>query len=317
MSRIESGADTLEEKNVNLPSLIEDLRTIVIQAINDKLQNFTIDISGIKNPDVITDKLRLNKILLNILTNAIKFTDKGGTISLSVKEIISDKEKTGKSIYEFRIKDNGIGISSEFQKIIFDSFTRERNSTVSGIQGTGLGMAITKNTVDMLGGGIEVNSIEGQGAEFIVTIPLKIGTGAQAPDSNEQGLADLSGKRILVVEDIELNQQLVTMILKMNGCEVELASDGTDAVSMFKEKPAGYYDLILMDIQMPQMNGYDATKQIRSLEKDTGSHIPIFAMTANAFDEDKTKAKEAGMDGHIAKPIDRELLIKVIQEKLK
>ena len=317
MSRIESGNDILEEENVNLSSLIDDLRIIILPDIDQKKQSFTVNISDIKHPDIIADKLRLNKILLNIISNAIKFTPMEGHISLIVKELSSQDEISKKSIYEFRIKDNGIGMSTEFQKIIFDSFTRERNSTVSGIQGTGLGMAITKNIVDLFKGNIKVNSTEGQGSEFIVTIPFKICDAPKAVKQIEINPIDFTGKRILLVEDIEMNQQLVIMMLKMYGIEVELAVDGSFAVSMFCKKPSGYYDLILMDIQMPNMNGYEATKQIRALEKSNGTHIPIFAMTANAFKEDKTKALEAGMDGHISKPIDRELLIKTLNDAFK
>lgn len=316
MSRIESGAIAFEETVINLPDLIDELKTIVQPIIEQKHQTFTVDISNIINQNIITDKLRINKILLNILSNAIKFTDNNGYIMLTVLEHVSEDLPVNNSIYEFRIKDNGIGISNDFQKIIFDSFTRERNSTVSGIQGTGLGMAITKNLVDLLNGNIEVHSVEGLGSEFIVTLPLKTSTTPAEKKESQIIDANFTGKRILIVEDIEMNQELVKMMLSTYSCEVDIASDGTEAVSKFKEKPEGFYDLILMDIQMPQMNGYEATKQIRKLEIERKTHIPIFAMTANAFDEDKKKAKEAGMDGHIAKPIDHTLLIRTLQEIL-
>ncbi len=316
MSRIESGAIAFEETVINLPDLIDELKTIVQPTIEQKHQTFTVDISNIINQNIITDKLRINKILLNILSNAIKFSGDKGSITLTVFEHVSEDVPVNNSIYEFRIKDNGIGISNDFQKIIFDSFTRERTSTVSGIQGTGLGMAITKNLVDLLNGNIEVQSVEGIGSEFIVTIPLKTSS-AQVVKKDSQIIdVDFTGKRILIVEDIEMNQELVKMMLSPYSCEVDIANDGTDAVEKIKDSPAGFYDLILMDIQMPQMNGYEATRQIRKLEIEKKTHIPIFAMTANAFDEDKKKAKEAGMDGHIAKPIDRVLLIRTLQEIL-
>lgn len=317
MSRIESGSIAFEETVINLPSLIDELKTIIQPEVDKKQQILIVDVSKIINQNIISDKLRINKILLNILSNAIKFTGNNGTISLSVSEHPHEEQSNHNSIYEFRIKDNGIGISTDFQKIIFDSFTRERTSTVSGIQGTGLGMAITKNLVELFGGTITVHSIEGQGSEFIVMIPFKTSVLVTGEKKSQVTDADFTGKRILIVEDIEMNQQLVTMILSAYGCEIDIACDGTVAVSKYKENPAGYYDLILMDIQMPQMNGYEATRQIRKFESGKRIHIPIFAMTANAFDEDKKKAKEAGMDGHIAKPIDRELLIRTIQENLK
>ena len=449
MSRIESGKVTIDETNVNLPELIRDIRTIILPNINSKQLELFIDTQDVVNEDIISDKLRLNQILLNILTNAVKFTPSGGTISFRVIEkSCSKKDFTS---FEFRIKDNGIGMSDEFRKTIFEAFTREQTATVSGIQGTGLGMAITKNIVDMMGGTITVNSEEGKGSEFIVEIPCRISEsptkfenipelqglralvadddvntclsvcamlrqigmrpdwtnyGKEAvirakdalessdefsayiidwmmPDLNgietvrrirkiigdsspiiiltaydwsdieqearEAGVtafcskplfmselrqvltdplcsgenssgqnvqADFSGRRVLVAEDIDMNQQIAAMILSGVGFEVEIADDGEAAVEKIENAPSGYYDVVLMDIQMPKMNGYEAAKRIRSLSDKTKAQIPIIAVTANAFEEDKNNALGAGMNGHLAKPYQIPNMMKTLSEIL-
>ena len=450
MSRIESGKVKIEEKPVHLPDVLHDIRTITQAGITAKQLDFFIDTEDVHNENIIADKLRLNQILLNILSNAIKFTKTGGTVSIRVIE--KPTAPAGYADYEFRIKDNGIGMSQEFREHIFEAFSRENTTTVSGIQGTGLGMAITKNIVDMMGGTITVNSEENKGTEFIVAlrfaingepiqyekIPqlqgmralvadddtntcLNIGrmlreigmrpewtiSGKEAviraedaleqgdefsvyiidwlmPDMNgietvrrirrvvgnkkpiiiltaydwsdieeeakeagvtafvskpifmselrdvlsrpfkvtpeeaEQKKKDMifDGKKILLVEDNLLNQEIAQSILQESNFIVDVADDGTVAVEKIRNARPDQYDLVLMDIQMPVMDGYEATRQIRALADVNKANIPIIAMTANAFDEDKQAAFKAGMNGYMAKPIEIQELIDTLKEVL-
>ena len=315
MSRIESGKVTIEESDVHLPDVIHDLRTIVQANVTAKQQELIIDTQDVKHEDIITDKLRLNQVLLNILSNAIKFTPAGGTISFKVIEEPSASDDTANFV--FRIKDNGIGMSDEFQETIFEAFTRERTSTVSGTQGTGLGMAISKNIVDMMGGSINVESEEGKGSEFIVRIPCRIGESDNSVAEAESAAVDFTGKRILLAEDNEMNQMIAVEILKSAGFEIDIASNGAEAVKKMEQTPAGTYDVILMDIQMPIMDGYEAAKRIRRMEDPQKAGIPIVAVTANAFEEDRKIALEAGMNGHLAKPYDIDAIMKTLAELLK
>lgn len=324
MSRIESEMISLAEETINIAALIEDLQTIIQPTVAEKRQNFSVDFSKIENQNIITDKLRLNQILLNILSNAIKFTNEGGSISLNVseEETKTENKQPQTSVYEFRIKDNGIGMSREFQKIIFDSFTRERTSTVSGIQGTGLGMAITKKIVDMLGGTIQVQSEEGHGSEFIVRLPCKISSekteqiGKSEPAKDALVQADFSGKRVLLAEDNEMNQMIAVANLENAGFAVEVANDGVEALDKVSTNPAGYYDVILMDIQMPKMDGYEAARRIRALPEPEKASVPIVAVTANTFGEDCEAALKAGMNKHLAKPYDIPQIIQTIYSLL-
>ena len=451
MSRIESGKVKIEEKAVHLPDLVHDVRSIIQPNVAAKRLSLFIDTMDIEDEDIITDPLRLNQILLNILSNAIKFTPTGGMISIRIAQ--KNGAPKGCVCYEFRIKDNGIGMSEEFQKHIFEEFSREESSTVSGIQGTGLGMSITKNIVDLMGGTIALTSEPGKGTEFIVTLCFtrsgqkaepkqlpqleglralvadddtntclnvstmlsKIGmrpewtiSGKEAvirtkyaveqgdefsvyiidwliPDMNgieivrqirkvignrcpiiiltaydwadiedearaagvtafcekplflselrrvlaepfraepaskpaQPTAADLKGKKLLLVEDNELNREIALEILKEAGFVVDTAEDGAVAVQKIKQAAPGQYDLILMDIQMPNLDGYEATRQIRALPDAEKASIPIFAMTANAFEEDRQNALAAGMNGHIAKPLDVPHLLRVLADALK
>jgi CheY-like chemotaxis protein len=282
-------------------------------------------------------------VLLNILSNAVKFTPNGGAIQFVVNEIPSNvaeissnseqsadtknsdnSEKSADTTppdyatYEFIVKDNGIGISKEFQSSIFDAFSREETSTISGIQGTGLGMAITKNIVDMMGGSISVQSAEGEGSEFKVSLPFRIkeADSVYYGDSAPVPMDNFTGKCILLVEDNEMNQMIAIEILKDSGFKIEVAPNGKEAVDMVNAADADYYDIILMDIQMPIMDGYEATRLIRTMEDPVKANIPIIAVTANAFDEDKKNALNAGMNGHLAKPYDIAEILRTLHEIL-
>lgn len=449
MSRIESGIVKLEEVNVHLPDIFHDLSAIIQGNIAAKQQDLYIDTQNVVHEDIITDKLRLNQVLLNIISNAIKFTPVGGMINIRVSEYPSSRE--GYAKYSFSVRDNGIGMSKEFQKHVFDAFTREQTVTKSGIQGTGLGLAISKNIIHMMGGNITVHSETGKGSEFIVTIECKVSDktekyvpipefqGARAlvvdddadtcmsvckmlrniemiadwttsgkeavlrakeayemkkefnayiidwqmPDMNgietvrrirkvigngtpiiiltaydwtdiveeakEAGvtafiskplfLSELRavlteqtvgskaksepevktkhkhvGKKILLVEDNELNREIATALLEDAGFIVDSVEDGTDAVERMNEADESMYDLILMDIQMPKMDGYTATREIRTLRNNKKANIPIVAMTANAFEEDKQKAFKAGMNAHIAKPINMNVILYTLDQ---
>ncbi len=333
MSRIESGKMTLEEADVDLPKLIYDLQTIIQPNIDDKQLELSVDMKDIRHKEIVTDKLRLNQVLLNILSNAIKFTPEGGKINVRVTETESSKE--GTADFEFRVRDTGIGMSREFQETLFDAFTRERTSTVSGIEGTGLGMAITKNIVDMMGGNIAVESEKGKGSEFIVKLPCRISDSAKTEipssaiksseteaESAEQGEQvpekyDFGGKRVLLAEDNKMNQMIAETILTEAGLLVDIADDGTIAVEKMETQPAGYYDIVLMDIQMPNMDGYEAAERIRALEDSEKANIPIVALTANAFEEDRKNVLSSGMNGHLPKPYDVPKMMETLKKMIK
>ena len=315
MSRIENGKVTLETKPVHLPELVEDIGDAIQVGADKKHISFTVDTAGMKNEDVIADPLRLEQILINVLANAVKFTPDGGQISLRIVQ--KDTASADYADFEFHIKDNGIGMSEEFQKHIFEQFARERTSTVSKIQGTGLGMAITKSLVDMMGGRITVKSEQGKGSEFTISLRFPIGeakTGQMPPAAKASASA---GKKLLVVEDNELNLEIASTLLKEAGFEVDTAENGKVAVEKVEAASAGRYDLILMDIQMPEMDGYEATRRIRALPDTKKAALPIVAMTANAFEDDRKNALRAGMNGHIAKPLDIQKLFQVLSELLK
>ena len=324
MSRIESGKMELEPVPVNFVETISEVRDMFATQMAEKQIDFFVDSSQVKNPHVLCDKNRLNRVLLNLVSNAYKFTPEGGTVSLSLWQIENASDESSENrtgIYELRVKDSGIGMSPEFAEKVFDSFERERTSTVSGIQGTGLGMAIAKSIVDLMGGEISVNTRLGEGTEFIVRLVLPLqedscdnGTAETALESSQK--IDFSTKRILLVEDMEINREIAKMILTDAGFSVETAENGAIAVEKVENAEPNHFDAILMDIQMPVMDGYTAAKTIRSLPDSVRSKIPIVAMTANAFSEDVLSAKEAGMNGHVAKPIDVEKLMAMLTKVL-
>ena len=451
MSRIESGKIELDESICSLPKILHDLNTIIIGQAEAKQQELFMDAVGVTNENIICDKLRLNQILLNLLSNAIKYTQAGGKIFVKISQL--DGAPEGYGNYEIRVKDNGMGMTPEFAATVFEAFTRERNSTINGIQGTGLGMAITKRIVDLMHGKISVVSELGKGSEFIVNANFKIaqdeekdfsiaelkGINARVVDDDfdacdgvakmlsafgmkpiwtlsgkeavlrakhsadmgekfgvyvidwklpdlggievvrqirrlvgdkptvilmtaydwisvkeeaiEAGvnafcnkpvfrselhqtllntvgrqlqneklnddISDLAGRKILLVDDIDVNREIATAMLEMSGFEVETAVNGQDAVKTLQAKGANYFDVVLMDVQMPVMNGYEATAAIRQLENKKLANIPILAMTANAFDEDIKAAYNAGMNGHIAKPIEISKLMEELKKVLR
>ena len=450
MSRIESGRVEVAEQEVNLSDLIHNLIHIIQPQVTAKQQKFQIDAFKVKNEDVYADQLKVNQVLINILSNAVKYTPSTGSIFFRISQY--ESQIPGCAKYEFRIKDNGLGMSKEFLKHVFDAFEREETSTKSGIQGTGLGMSITKKMVELMGGDIYVESEKDKGSEFTVTLDLRLRQNVKQipiqelkdlralvvdddfntcesvtamlkqmgmrsewttspreavfragraldddpfnayiidwlmPDQNgietvrqirrvvgdtapviiltaydysdieleakaagvttfctkplfmsdlknalsraihgheaddkpdDLASTDFSGKRVLLVDDIEVNREIAKAILTEIGLDVEEAGDGSDAVQMVKDSPPNHYDIILMDVQMPVMNGYDATRNIRALNRKDAKTVPIVAMTANAFEEDKENALKAGMDDHLAKPLDIPKLLATLKKYLK
>lgn len=323
MSHIESGKMHIEEKLCSLPEILDGLYNILQADVKAKQLSLKIESHNISDEEIYCDKLRLDQVLLNLLSNAVKYTESGGSIYVGVTE--TPGTMNGYANYEFVIKDTGIGMSETFVKQIFEPFKRELDSTTSGIQGTGLGMAITKNIVEMMGGTISVQSTKGVGSEFRVSFTFRLNTGeklirsSEADDlaSLEEQLAEVPKGRILLAEDVELNQEIAATILGDAGFETEIAGNGQIAVDMLAKSEPGYYQVILMDVQMPVMNGYEATKEIRRMENRQRASIPIIAMTANAFEEDKQEALKSGMNGHIAKPIDIEVLFGVLRQILR
>ena len=447
MSRIESGKIELDETLCSLPEILHDLNTIIVGQVEAKQQELSMDAVNVMNEHVYCDKLRLNQVLLNLLSNAVKYTPAGGKISVRI--IQSESKREGYAAYEIRVKDTGIGMSPEFASHVFEAFEREKTSTVSGIQGTGLGMAITKSIIDLMGGSIRVETAPGKGSEFIVDVEMRVETAdvpvlripelnglrvlvvdddfntcdsatkllakmgmrsdwtlsgkeavLRAKHAHESGdqfrvflidwkLPDLNGieavrriravvgkdipillmtaydwpsikdeavaagvngfcnkplflselenslmrvigstggrdakeeketavsfagRRLLLVDDIEMNREIAVAVLEMSDFEVEQARDGSEAVEKVTQAAPGYFDAVLMDIQMPIMNGYEAARAIRASDSPNAD-IPIIAMTANAFDEDKKAAFDAGMNGHVAKPIDVDKLMEVL-----
>ncbi len=306
MSRIESGRMELELGEVDLQKNLEDLKTMFQTQMEAKGVSFTVDAEKLRHRWVICDKNRWNRILLNLVGNAYKFTPSGKSVAVILSELDDGK-------FELRVKDTGIGMSAEFAKKIFQAFERERTSTVSGIQGTGLGTAITKSIVELMGGTIDVATEQGKGTEFIVRVHFDIidnPTISGSAQIDEPSLTEFSGVKILLVEDIDVNREIATMMLEQFGFTIETAENGREAVGKAGKNS---YDLILMDIQMPIMNGYDAAQAIRY----SGNYTPIIAMTANAMPEDIKRTHKAGMNAHISKPLDVPKMLATISRILK
>ena len=319
MSRIESGKMDLELAEVDLKKTLLEVRDMFATQMKSKRIDFAVDSSQVKNCRVLCDKNRLNRVLLNLLSNAYKFTPEEGTISVTLWQIGDASDGTGS--YELRVKDSGIGMSPEFAARVFDAFERERTSTVSGIQGTGLGMAITKSIVDLMGGTIEVVTAPGAGTEFIIRIKFALADDVAEDEEQKTEAAsaadlDFSKLHLLLVEDNEINREIATMILGDAGFTLETAVNGQEAVEKVAVSQPGHFSAVLMDIQMPVMNGYDAARAIRALDNAELAGIPIIAMTANAFTEDIQAAKAAGMNAHIAKPLDVPQMMATLAEIL-
>ena len=318
MARIESGKTTLDETVWNAYSFNDTLYALFDTQMKEKGIEFTRTVC-VEHKDVFCDATKLREIFLNILSNALKYTPSGGKVMMRLTEIPSERE--GYAIYQTEIEDTGIGMSEEFLPNMFDEFTREHSSTESRINGTGLGMAIVKKLVELMEGTIKVESKLGKGTKFTVTLPHRIaetGDAVQRIEKTADYNADyFKGKRILLAEDNEMNAEIATAILEEVGFEVEHAADGIVCVDMLEKANAGYYDLILMDIQMPNMDGYKATQIIRKFYDKKKAQIPILAMTANAFEEDRKNAVKAGMNGHISKPINVDDLMTTLANILK
>ena len=301
-AKIEQGKMELHPELVDLVHRLEETASLFQLQAKAQNQHFTLLPVELEHRMVITDGNRLDQILNNLLSNAVKYTPAGGSITLQAEELRS--ELPGQPVFRFTVSDTGIGMSPDFLEKVFLPFEREDTSMTGKANGVGLGMAITQNIVQMLGGQIQVESRQGEGSRFIVTIPCAL------PEENTQtqpqcGEAfDLSGCRILLAEDNLLNQEIAVELLSMEGAQVTPVENGREAVDTFNRSPAGTFDVILMDIQMPELDGYGAAREIRQLERPDGKTIPILAMTANAFEDDIAAAKAAGMNGHIAKPID-------------
>ena len=316
MARVESGKMELDENY----EVVGNITQLVCGAFAAEASKKNIELNKIVNVEhkhIITDSTKMQEILSNLISNAIKYTSAGGKVTIDTRELPYDKE--GYTLIQTKVSDTGIGMSEEFLPSLFELFTRERNTTLSKIPGTGLGMAIVKNLVDLMNGSIEVESELGKGSTFTITIPHKIAnkdyTNRNIESSNEFDI-DFKGKRILLAEDNELNAEITTTILSEMGFEVKAVEDGILCVNEMQHQPANTYDLILMDIQMPNMDGYKATDCIRHLSQLEKANIPIIAMSANAFEEDKKKAFDVKMNDYITKPIDFQKMEEVLKHIL-
>ena len=306
MSRIESGKTTLNVEKMNLPQQISQLDSIIRQQAGQRRQTFTVN-THLQHENVLADPNRLNRVLMNILSNAVKYTPTGGHIRFEVNELPRNEHYAR---YRFVVQDDGIGMSEAYQKTLFDPFTREERSGTNKVQGTGLGMAITKSIVDLMGGSIGVESATGKGTRFEVVLEFPVDAEAdtvpeaQVLPEEEEETSPLSGMKFLCAEDNAINAEILEMLLEANGASCTICSNGQEIVDAFASVKPGDYDMILMDVQMPVMDGLEATRRIRSGENPLGRIIPILAMTANAFLEDMQKSREAGMDEHLSKPVD-------------
>ena len=316
ISRIESGKMELDPQKANLVKALGEVRDLFATQMETKGLKFAVNIEHVMNKTVMCDTPRLNRVLLNLISNAFKFTPEGGSVTVTLRQT-GGNEKKGS--YELRVKDTGMGMTPEFAKKVFAAYERDR--TVSNIQGTGLGMSITKSIVELMGGTIDVEAELGKGTEFIVRVdfpivdePEEVETADTADDNRE---IDFSKIKLLLVEDNEVNREIASLILTEFGFGLDTAENGKVAYEKIAASKPGDFDCVLMDVQMPVMNGYEATKKIRELKNPKLAQIPIIAMTANAFTEDIQAAKEAGMNSHIAKPLDIQKMIETLTEVLR
>ena len=304
MARIESGKITLSSESVNIREMVDAMNTVFESSLTKKSLEYQCSLNVVHD-QILCDKTKMEEIILNVVSNSIKYTNPHGKITVSIDELDSEDEKNAN--YKVVVEDNGIGMSQDYLPHIFEEFSREHTSTETRVAGTGLGLPIVKSLVDRMGGTIEVESEEGKGTRFIMKFSFPVSLENQVREKEKQNIPDitekLEGKRILLAEDNELNAEIAETVLEETGIKVKHVEDGIQCIEELKKMPEKYYDVILMDVQMPNMDGYTATQRIRDLD-DSRAEIPIIAMTANAYDEDRRKAQEAGMDGFLAKPLD-------------
>ncbi len=310
ISRIERGKDEVEEQPLNMDKHVHGLYEMFASEMDDVGLEFTVE-NDMAHPYVLGDDLKLTRIAMNLLSNAKKFTSKGGRVSMGVKETGYDGEK---AIYTLFVHDTGIGMSREFMQRAFEQFERERTSTESGVIGSGLGLAIIKKLCDLMGGECIIDSELGKGTKITVSIPMKVNHNVTEEPEDEMSYENFDGKRVLLVEDNEFNREIARYMLEHAKFVVEEAENGSECVNKLIQAEPGYYDVVLMDIQMPVMDGYTATKEIRNIENPKISQIPIIAMTANAFEEDRQKCLKEGMNGHIGKPLDVDKLMNELKK---
>ena len=312
MARIESGKITLNPESVNIREMVEAMNTVFESSLTKKSLEYQCSLNVVHD-QILCDKTKMEEIILNVVSNSIKYTNPHGKITVSIDELDSEDEKNAN--YKVVVEDNGIGMSQDYLPHIFEEFSREHTSTETRVAGTGLGLPIVKSLVDRMGGTIEVESEEGKGTRFIMKFSFPVSLENQVREKEKQNIPDitekLEGKRILLAEDNELNAEIAETVLVEAGIEVKRVEDGLQCIEELKKMPEKYYDVILMDVQMPNMDGYTATQRIRDLD-DSRAEIPIIAMTANAYDEDRRKAQEAGMDGFLAKPLDVDEMMRLL-----
>ena len=302
ISKVEHGNISLSPVRFSISDLAENLENIVLPMIRQKNIDFRFNKNNITQKYLYADQLRINQIFINILSNSIKYTPDNGQVYVDLSEEAGNKEGFIKLVY--KVSDTGIGMSESFMKIMYEPFMRQTDSRINTIQGTGLGLAITKKMVDLMGGKIECQSKEGEGTTFTITLEIEVSESENSAETQEENNSDLTGMKILVAEDMDVNWEIISTLLEMYGIKCRRAENGKVAVDTLRNIQSGEFDAVFMDIQMPVMNGLDATREIRKLENPYAANIPIIAMTADAFSENVTECFEAGMNGHIAKPID-------------
>ena len=317
MARIESGKITLNPESVNIREMVEAMNTVFESSLTKKSLEYQCSLNVVHD-QILCDKTKMEEIILNVVSNSIKYTNPHGKITVFIDELDSEDEKNAN--YKVVVEDNGIGMSQDYLPHIFEEFSREHTSTETRVAGTGLGLPIVKSLVDRMGGTIEVESEEGKGTRFIMKFSFPVSLENQVREKEKQNIPDitekLEGKRILLAEDNELNAEIAETVFEETGIKVKHVEDGIQCIEELKKMPEKYYDVILMDVQMPNMDGYTATQRIRDLD-DSRAEIPIIAMTANAYDEDRRKAQEAGMDGFLAKPLDVDEMMRLLAQIIK